>query len=92
MNKIRKIEVCSLIAVMAIAMITSTLTSALAYASPTTEDDGYTYPDDASDEEKEEIDEQEQEAWEDAGRPGDRNDDDVKKTTATIIMMRITID
>jgi hypothetical protein len=46
------------------------------YASPTTEDDGYTYPDDASDEEKEEIDEQEQEAWEDAGRPGERDDDD----------------
>jgi hypothetical protein len=27
------------------------------YASPTTEDDGYTYPDDASEKEKEEIDE-----------------------------------
>jgi hypothetical protein len=46
------------------------------YASPTTEDDGYTYPDDASEEEKEEIDEQEQEAWEDAGRPGEIESDD----------------
>jgi hypothetical protein len=48
----------------------------MTYASSTSEDDGYTYPDDASDEEKEEIDEQEQEAWEDAGRPGERDDDD----------------
>jgi hypothetical protein len=49
------------------------------YTSPTTEDDGYTYPDDATEEEKEKIDEREQEAWEDAGRPGeidDDNDDD----------------
>lgn len=46
------------------------------YASSTSEDDGYTYPDDASEEEKEEIDEREQEAWEDAGRPGERDDDD----------------
>jgi hypothetical protein len=46
----------------------------MTYASSTSEDDGYTYPDDASDEEKEEIDEQEQEAWEDAGRPGERGD------------------
>ena len=45
------------------------------YVSSTTEDDGYTYPDDASEEEKEETDEREQEAWEDAGRPGERNDD-----------------
>jgi hypothetical protein len=74
MNNIRKAEFCSLIAVMTIAMITSTQLSI--YASPTTEDDGYTYPDDSSDEEKEEIDEQEQEAWEDAGRPGDNNDDE----------------
>jgi hypothetical protein len=49
--------------------------SASAYASPTTEDDGYTYPDDANDEEKEEIDEQEQEAWEDAGSPGEQDND-----------------
>jgi hypothetical protein len=45
----------------------------------TTEDDGYTYPDDASDDEKQQIDEQEHDAWEDAGRPGDTsndNDDD----------------
>lgn len=34
-------------------------------------DDGYVYPDDASEEEKEEIDEQEKEAWEDAGKPGE---------------------
>lgn len=59
---------------MSLALTTSTAVSI--YASPTTEDDGYTYPDDASDEEKEEIDEQEQEAWEDAGRPGDNNDDE----------------
>jgi hypothetical protein len=32
------------------------------YVSSTTEDDGYTYPDDASEEEKEETDEREQEA------------------------------
>jgi hypothetical protein len=43
------------------------------------EDDGYVYPDDATEEEKKEIDEQEREAWEDAGRPGeikDNGDDD----------------
>jgi hypothetical protein len=57
-----------------ITMITSNQLSI--YASPTTEDDGYTYPDDASEEEKEEIDEREREAWEDAGRPGERDDDD----------------
>jgi hypothetical protein len=77
MNNIRKASFYSIIAVMAITMITSNQLSI--YASPTTEDDGYTYPDDSSDEEKEEIDEQEQEAWEDAGRPGDNdneNDDD----------------
>ena len=76
MNNIRKAAFC-FVAVMTIIMITSNQLSM--YASPTTEDDGYTYPDDASDEEKEEIDEQEQEAWEDAGRPGDRNDDDDEK-------------
>lgn len=48
----------------------------LIYASPTTEDDGYTYPEGATEEEKEEIDEREQEAWEDAGRPGEIDDDD----------------
>ena len=73
MNNIQKAAFC-FVAVMTIIMITSNQLSM--YASPTTEDDGYTYPDDASDEEKEEIDEQEQEAWEDAGRPGDRNDDE----------------
>lgn len=46
------------------------------FGSPITEDDGYTYPDDATEEEKEEIDEQEQEAWEDAGRPGEMDDSD----------------
>jgi hypothetical protein len=71
-----------LIATVSLAVIVITLTTSnqlSIYASPTTEDDGYTYPDDLSDEEKEEIDEQEQEAWEDAGRPGDRNDDDDEK-------------
>jgi len=76
MNKNKLIATISL-AAMVIAMMTSDQLSI--YASPTTEDDGYTYPDDASEEEKEEIDEQEQEAWEDAGRPGDRNDDDDEK-------------
>ena len=45
----------------------------------TSQDDGYVYPNDATEEEKEEIDEREQEAWEDAGRPGNNdvsNDDD----------------
>jgi hypothetical protein len=56
----------------AIAMMTSNQLSL--NASPTTEDDGYTYPDDASEDEKEEIDEQEQEAWEEAGRPGEEDD------------------
>ena len=44
----------------------------------TSQDDGYVYPDDATEEEKEEIDEREQEAWENAGRPGNNdvsNDD-----------------
>ena len=71
-----------LIATVSLAVIVITLRTSnqlSIYASPTTEDDGYTYPDDSSDEEKEEIDEQEQEAWEDAGRPGDRNDDDDEK-------------
>ena len=72
MNNIRKAAFCSLIAMMAITMITWNQLSI--YASATTEDDGYTYPDDSSDEEKEEIDEQEQEDWEDAGRPGEEED------------------
>ena len=62
---------------LALVIVTMMTSSPLSiYASPTTEDDGYTYPDDASEEEKEEIDEQEQEAWEDAGRPGDNDDND----------------
>lgn len=68
-----KLIVAAGLAVM-ITMMTSNQLSI--YASPTTEDDGYTYPDDASEEEKEEIDEQEQKAWEDAGRPGDNDNDD----------------
>ncbi|MGC1133445.1 MAG: hypothetical protein WA941_11515 [Nitrososphaeraceae archaeon] len=35
-----------------------------------TEDDGYTYPKNATEEEKATIDAQEQKAWVDAGRPG----------------------
>jgi hypothetical protein len=62
------------LAVITITMMTSNQVSL--HASSTTEDDGYTYPDDASEEEKKEIDEREQEAWEDAGRPGERDDDD----------------
>jgi hypothetical protein len=48
------------------------------YASPTTEDDGEFIPDDATEEEKEDIEDEGQQAWEDAGRPGDtsNNDDD----------------
>lgn len=60
---------------LAVAIITMIAPNQLSiYASPRTEDDGYTYPDDATEEEKEEIDEREQEAWEDAGRPGDDDD------------------
>jgi hypothetical protein len=73
MNKIKLISMASL----AMALVTMMAPDQImTYASSTSEDDGYTYPDDASDEEKEEIDEQEQEAWEDAGRPGERDDDD----------------
>lgn len=43
-----------------------------------TEDDGYVYPDDATEEEKDQIDEQEQKAWEDAGRPGEDYNKDGK--------------
>jgi hypothetical protein len=75
MSKNKLIATVSL-AVIVITMIASTSTADLVYSTSTTEDDGYTYPDDASDEEKEDIDEQEQEAWEDAGRPGERDDDD----------------
>ena len=72
MNNIRKAEFCSLIAVMTIAMITSSQLSI--YASPTTEDDGWTEDDyEGSPEEQKE---QAQEDWEDAGRPGDNNDDE----------------
>ncbi len=61
---------------LAVALITMVTSNQLSiYASATT-DDGYTYPDDATEEEKEDIDEQEQEAWEDAGRPGEIDDGD----------------
>lgn len=73
MSRTKLIEAVSL-AMVLITMITSDQLPI--YASPTTEDDGYTYPDDATEEEKEEIDEREQEAWEDAGRPGDTDNDD----------------
>ena len=73
MNNIQKAAFCSFVAVMTITMITSSQLSI--YASPTTEDDGYTYPDDATEEEKDEIDEREREAWENAGRPGDDDND-----------------
>ncbi|MGH9953676.1 MAG: hypothetical protein ACRD5J_18830 [Nitrososphaeraceae archaeon] len=45
------------------------------FALASTEDDGYVYPEDASEEEKEEIDKEEQKQWEDAGRPGEYDDD-----------------
>ena len=72
MNNIRKAAFYSLIAVMTITMITSNQLSM--YASPTTEDDGWTEGDyEGSQEEQEE---QAQEDWEDAGRPGDNDNDD----------------
>jgi hypothetical protein len=55
--------VISFSTVMVITMVLPTKVSVSIYVSPTTEDDGYTHPDDASEGEKEEIDEQEQEAW-----------------------------
>jgi hypothetical protein len=73
MSIIKLITTISLIVAL-ITMVTSNQPSI--YASAVTEDDGYVYPDDASEEEKDEIDEQEQEAWEDAGRPGDDDDND----------------
>jgi hypothetical protein len=67
MNNIRKAAFYSSIAVMTIVMITSNQLPI--YASPTTEDDGWTEGDyEGSPEEQEE---QAQEDWEDAGRPGD---------------------
>jgi hypothetical protein len=75
MNKILKpAAVCALLAVWAVTMTTSAPISV--YGTPTTEDDGYTYPDDATDEEKDEIDEQEEQMFNDAGRPGDTNGND----------------
>jgi hypothetical protein len=72
MNNIQKAAFYSLIAVMTITMITSNQLSM--YASPTTEDDGWTEGDyEGSPEEQEE---QAQEDWEDAGRPGDNGNDD----------------
>jgi hypothetical protein len=73
MNKTKLVSIASLAMALVAMMAPDQI---MTYASSTSEDDGYTYPDDASDEEKEEIDEQEQEAWEDAGRPGERDDDD----------------
>jgi hypothetical protein len=72
MKNIRKAAFCSLIAVMAIAMITSNQLST--YASPTTEDDGWSEGDYEGGQEEQE--EQAQEEWEDAGRPGDNDNDD----------------
>jgi hypothetical protein len=60
--------------VAALSPIANTLHNDKLYASPTTEDDGYTYPEGATKEEKEEIDEREQKAWEDAGRPGENDE------------------
>ena len=71
MSIIKLIMTVSL-AVALITMITSNQPSI--YASPTTEDDGWTEGDyEGSSEEQEE---QAQEDWEDAGRPGDNDDDD----------------
>lgn len=72
-------NITKLIATVSLAMTVLTMVTPnqfSIFASPTTEDDGYTYPDDATEDEKEEIDEREQEAWEDAGRPGDNDNND----------------
>lgn len=72
-------NITKLIAIVSLAMTVLTMVTPnqfSIFASPTTEDDGYTYPDDATEDEKEEIVEREQEAWEDAGRPGDNDNND----------------
>jgi hypothetical protein len=60
-------------AFLAVLGVTMTTSPVSIYGTPTTEEYGYTYPDGSSEEEKQEIDEKEQEAWEDAGRPGENN-------------------
>ena len=78
-------SIIKLVATVSLAVAVITMVTSIQlpiYASPTTEDDGYTYPDDANEEEKDEVDEQEQEAWEDADRPGDDDDDDDEATTS----------
>ena len=79
-------SIVKLVATVSLAVTVLTMVTSIQlpiYASPTTEDDGYTYPDDANEEEKDEVDEQEEEAREDAGRPGDDDDDDDDDDEAT---------
>jgi hypothetical protein len=59
--------------VAALSPIANALHNDKLYASSTTEDDGYTYPKGATEEEIEQIDERELKAWEDTGRPGERD-------------------
>lgn len=66
-----------LIAAVILAVVVMTMTTSIqlsTYASPTTEDDGWTEGDYEGSEEEQE--DQAQEDWEDAGRPGDNDDDD----------------
>jgi hypothetical protein len=81
MNKtLKPAAVCTLVAVWAVIMTTSAPISV--YGTPTTEDDGYIYPDEAdTQEEQDQIDEQEHQAWEDAGRPGDTSANDDNSNT-----------
>ena len=73
MSVIKLITTVSL-AVVLVTMITSNQLTI--YASPTTEDDGWTEGDyEGSSEEQEE---QAQDDWEDAGRPGETDDDDAE--------------
>jgi hypothetical protein len=75
MNKnLKPAAVCALLAGWAVTM--TTLAPISVYGTPTTEDDGEFIPDDATEEEKEDIEDEGQQAWEDAGRPGDTNDND----------------
>ena len=73
MSRNKMIATVSL-AVIVITMVASTSTAVLVYTTPTTEDDGWTEGDyEGSSEEQEE---QAQEDWEDADRPGDEDNGD----------------
>jgi hypothetical protein len=72
-------SIIKLVATVSLAVVVLTMVTSIQlpiYATPTTEDDGEFIPDDATPEEKEDIEKQGQKDWEDAGRPGERDDDD----------------